>query len=115
MRTKNSRAIDAHESAHMADVKMCACVFCNANPPVEAHHVKQGRHFCTVAACPKCHAAKAWRLGHPNEFDAIDETLRRVARLRATGAVHTSTSRTTRTVPRITSGDVLPKIVPRRA
>lgn len=83
MRSKNSAPIDALESAFMADVKRCRCVFCNSAPPVEAHHVKQGRHFCTVAACKPCHDAKAWRIGHPNEFDAMNETRRRVEELRA--------------------------------
>ena len=83
MRSLNSKPIDALESAFMADVKRCRCVFCNGAPPVEAHHVKQGRHFCTVAACKRCHDAKAWRIGHPNEFDAINETARRVEQIRS--------------------------------
>lgn len=83
MRTKNARNIDALESAHLADVKSCACVFCDASPPVEAHHPKQGRHYLAISACPQCHAARAWRIGKPNEIDAINETLRRVACLRA--------------------------------
>jgi hypothetical protein len=83
MRSKNARAIDPEESAHLALVKSCACVFCDTPAPSEAHHVKQGRHYATVATCKNCHDSKAWRIGHPNEFDAINETLRRVARLRA--------------------------------
>lgn len=123
MRTKNARAIDPDESAHLALVKSCACVFCDAAPPVEAHHVKQGRHFCTVAACKRCHDAKAWRIGRPNEFDAINETNRRVARLQsgqhakpapAYRKPRAEAARPTSTLPRQRDGDVLPKIVPRR-
>jgi hypothetical protein len=115
MRSKNSRAIDADESAHLALVKSCRCVFCDKAPPVEAHHVKQGRHFCTVAACKPCHDAKAWKLGHPNEFDAINETNRRVARLRAGKAAHTMPAfKPSRASTPQGEHPLLPKIVPRR-
>jgi hypothetical protein len=83
MRTKNARAIDADEAAWLADVKSVPCVFSDKPPPGEAHHVKQGRHFCTVATSPECHAARVWRLGKMTELDAVNETIRRVVRLRA--------------------------------
>jgi hypothetical protein len=116
MRTKNARAIDDDESAWLADVKSVACVFCNAPPPVEAHHVKQGRHLCTVAACTKCHAAKAWKLGKPNEFDAINETNRRVIRKRSGKEQRPAPAlRKSRGTDAPKGGtDLLPKIVPRR-
>lgn len=115
MRTKNARPIDADEAEHLALVKSCACVFCNAAPPSEAHHVKQGRHFCTVAACKRCHDAKAWRIGHPNEFDAINETNRRVARIRNGEHARPAPSfRKARGEPKRGTALTSSKIVPRR-
>lgn len=78
MRSKNDKPHTPAESAHLAAVKSVPCVFCNAPPPVEAHHPWQGLHFLTVAACKRCHDAHAWRIGRPNEQEAINETLRRV-------------------------------------
>lgn len=99
MRSKNSRAHDADESAHLAAVKSVACVCCDAPPPVEAHHVVQGDHFTACALCKECHTGKrgihgdqsAMRLrfrigGTAGELRAINETLRRVAELNARAA-----------------------------
>jgi hypothetical protein len=82
MRSKNSRPIDALEEAWLHAVKNVPCVFCDHPAPSEAHHVKQGRHYLTVAACKDCHQSKAWKLGHPNEFDAINETHARIWAMR---------------------------------
>lgn len=91
MRAKNARAITRAESAHMAQVKSCACVLCDAPAPSEAHHVKQGRHFATVALCPECHRGPSGihgdktmlRIRKWDETDCINETLRRVAQLKS--------------------------------
>lgn len=90
MRTKNARAITEAEAEHLALVKSVPCVFCNSPAPVEAHHPRQGCHFMTVAACKRCHDAHAWRVGHPNEIDAINETLRRVDALRSGRSIATT-------------------------
>lgn len=58
MRTKNAARITPAESAHLAKVKRCACVLCDAPAPSEAHHVIQGEHFVTVALCTACHSGK---------------------------------------------------------
>lgn len=115
MRTKNARAIDADESAWLADVKSVGCVFCDAPPVSEAHHPKQGRHFCTVASCKACHDARVWRIGGMSEFDAINETIRRVNCLRA-GKVQQSapSMRKQRVVSRERSALSSSKILPRR-
>lgn len=91
MRTKNARAIDRTESAHLARVKAAACVLCDAPPPSLAHHVVQGDHFTTVAVCEPCHVGRRgihgdqsmlrlrFRIGGTaGELLAINETLRRV-------------------------------------
>ncbi len=115
MRSKNSKPHDALESAWLADVKLCACVFCNAPAPVEAHHVKQGRHFCTVSACKPCHDSKAWKIGHPNEFDAVNETIRRVETLRNSGtAIHPRRNLISVPAPKKSSTSRPSKIIDRR-
>lgn len=94
MRTKNAKPITRAESAHMARVKLCACVLCDAGPPSEAHHIRQGDHFTTVALCQSCHRASGgvhgdqtmlrlrFRVGGKDgELAALNETLRRVAAL----------------------------------
>lgn len=114
MRTKNARAIDADEAAWMADVKSVPCVFCDKPAPVEAHHVRQGRHFGTVATCDVCHAVKAWLVGKLTEFDAVNETIRRVIRYRAGSQQKAMPSfRKPRAQPSRGTALTSPKIVPR--
>lgn len=92
MRSKNSRAFTADESAHLAAVKSVPCVLCDAAAPSIAHHVVQGDHFTTVAVCEPCHVGNGgihgdqtmlrlrYRIGGlQGEQRAINETLRRVA------------------------------------
>lgn len=93
MRSKNSKAHTAAESRHLANVKRCACVVCDAKPPTEAHHVIQGLHFATVALCDFCHRgangalnADMFRLRYGTadlraQVRAINDTLARVAEL----------------------------------
>jgi len=86
MKTKNAKAINHAESEHMAKVKAASCVLCDAPGPSEAHHVKQGDHFATVAVCPNCHRGPygihgdktMQRIRKYDEIDMINETLRRV-------------------------------------
>lgn len=96
MRTKNAPRHTADESEHLALVKSCACVLCDAGPPTIAHHVVQGDHFTTVSVCADCHVGPGGvhgdqailRLrfksgGERGELLAINETLRRVAAIRS--------------------------------
>lgn len=87
MRTKNARAIKAHESAHIARVKALPCSVCDAPGPSDAHHVKQGQHFTVVALCKSCHQGalmglhgqrRMWRIKKMDEVDALAVTLQRV-------------------------------------
>lgn len=93
MRSKHSAPITRAESAHLAAVKSVPCVLCDTPAPSEAHHVKQGRHFATVALCEFCHRGPKGihgdqtmlRIKKWDEVDAINETLRRVALLDRSG------------------------------
>lgn len=99
MRSVNSRRHDQDESAHLAAVKRCACVLCDAPPPSEAHHMDQGNHYTTIALCKPCHTGPRgihgdqtmlrlrFRIaGREGECKALNETLRRVAVLRKEAA-----------------------------
>lgn len=87
MRSKNSKPFTGAEAAHLEAVKLCACVVCDAPPPSEAHHIRQGDHFTTVALCQECHTGNGgwhrnktlWRIRKFDELDALNETLRRIA------------------------------------
>lgn len=108
MRTKNARAIDADEAAWLADVKSVSCVFCDAPPPVEAHHWYQGHHFLAIAACHACHDARVWRVGGMTQQEAANETVRRVVRFRAGKLIRTAPALRKRPAP---SSKVLPRRV----
>ena len=87
MRTKNAARITPAESAHMARVKAMPCSVCDHPAPSEAHHIKQGQHFTTVALCADCHRGyngwhgnKAyWRVRKLDELGALNITLGNLA------------------------------------
>ena len=86
MRSKNSKAFTSGERAHVEAVKSVPCVVCDAPAPSAAHHVHQGDHYTTVALCWECHQGPQgwhgtktlWRIRKMDEWDALNETLRRV-------------------------------------
>jgi hypothetical protein len=84
----NSKNLSTAARAHIARVKELACSVCDAPGPSDAHHIKQGRHFVTVALCKDCHQGpvmgwhgqkRAWAVSKMEELDALDVTLRRLA------------------------------------
>jgi len=109
MRTKNARAIDPDEAAWLADVKRVPCVFCDAAPPVEAHHPRQGLHFEAIAACDPCHDARVWRIGGMTEQEASNETTRRVIRLRAGKPILPAPSLRKRPNRALSSSKIIPR------
>lgn len=87
MRSKNSKAHTARESARLASVKELPCSVCDRPGPSEAHHIVQGQHFTTVAVCEDCHRGSfngihgrktMWRIMKLDELGALDITLRRL-------------------------------------
>lgn len=89
MRTKNAKAINARESAHLAAVKSLPCSVCDHPPPSIAHHIKQGQHYTTVALCADCHVGSEngihgrktmWRVMKMDEVDALAITIERIIR-----------------------------------
>lgn len=82
-----SRNITAAASEHMRRVKMLPCSLCDAPPPVEAHHVRQGSHHLCVAICAECHRGhngwhgnkSLWRIQKMDELDALEITIQRLS------------------------------------
>jgi hypothetical protein len=88
MHTKNARPHTAAERRHLARVKALPCSVCDAPGPSDAHHIKQGAHFATVALCRECHMGsfaglhgqmRAWTLRKMDEIDALNITIKRLA------------------------------------
>lgn len=87
MRTKNAKAFTPAERAHVEAVKLLPCSVCDAPGPSDAHHIKQGLHFATVALCKDCHQGsfnglhgqrRMWLVMKMDELDALAVTLRRL-------------------------------------
>jgi len=77
--------LNPRERAYLARVKALACSVCQAPPPSEAHHIKQGLQFTAVALCESCHRGpvmgwhgqkRAWAVRKLDELDAQNETIR---------------------------------------
>jgi hypothetical protein len=71
----------------LARVKALPCSVCDAPGPSDAHHIKQGAHFATVALCRDCHQGsfaglhgqkRAWLVRKMDEVDAMNVTLERL-------------------------------------
>lgn len=87
MRSKNSKAINEAEAAHMEAVKWLPCSVCDHPAPSDAHHIKQGQHFTVVALCKDCHQGsfnglhgqrRMWTVMKMDEIDALAVTLQRL-------------------------------------
>lgn len=75
------------EKEHLAKVKSLPCSVCDAAPPSDAHHIKQGSQYICVALCKDCHQnsllgwhgqKRAWLIRKMDELDALNVTIRRL-------------------------------------
>lgn len=89
MRSKNKTPPTPAERKHVQRVKLLPCSVCDVGggygAPSEAHEIKQGAYFTTVALCADCHRgsglgfrAGMWRLKKMDELDALGVTLARL-------------------------------------
>lgn len=87
MRSVNSRRHTPAERKHLEAVKHLPCSVCDAPPPSDAHHIKQGQHFTTVALCKDCHQGsfngihgqkRMWTIMKMDELAALNVTLQRL-------------------------------------
>lgn len=79
--------LNKQQRKHLAKVKELSCSVCDAPPPSDAHHIKQGQQYTCVALCKICHqdsrlgwhGEKAmWRIKKMNELDALNITIERL-------------------------------------
>lgn len=79
--------LNAKERDHLARVKELPCSVCDEPGPSDAHHVKQGNQYTTVALCKDCHQGSRngwhgqramWRIKKMDEVDALNVTVRRL-------------------------------------
>ena len=75
------------ERMWVAMVKEQPCSVCGEAGPSDAHHIKQGRHYTTVALCKSCHQGskmgwhgekRAWAIAKMEPIDALNVTLANV-------------------------------------
>lgn len=75
------------ERAHLGRVKALPCSVCDAPPPSEAHHVKQGQQYTAVALCESCHRGalmglhgqrRMWAIKKMDELDSLAVTVARL-------------------------------------
>lgn len=88
MHSKNKARMTAHESSHVAAVKMLPCSVCDAPPPSDAHEINQGQWFTSIALCRDCHMGsingihgqkRMWKVKKWDELDALNVTIERLA------------------------------------
>lgn len=79
--------LSSRDRTHLARVKALPCSVCDAPPPSEAHHIRQGLQHTAVALCVECHRSpvlgwhgqkRAWTVRKLDELDALDVTIRRL-------------------------------------
>ena len=68
----------------MARIKEMPCVVCDAPPPSDAHHIKQGLHFLCLPLCKDCHQgsfngihgqARIWSVYKMDEITALNKVI----------------------------------------
>jgi hypothetical protein len=87
MQSPNKRTPTRAEKAHIERVKALSCSVCDIPGPSEAHEVKQGQWFTSVALCEDCHRGpvlglhgqrRAWAVRKLDEIDALAVTVQRL-------------------------------------
>jgi len=87
MHSKNKKAMKSAEKAHVERVKSLPCSVCCEGHESEAHEIKQGQWFTSVALCADCHRGsvnglhgqrRMWAVMKMDELDALAVTLERL-------------------------------------
>jgi len=77
----------ARERQHVGDVKLLPRSVCDQPGPSEAHEIKQGAWFTSIALCASCHRDGRngihgekimWRIMEFDETDALNITIKRL-------------------------------------
>lgn len=87
MQSKNKKAPNTAERRHISLVKSLPCSVCDQEGPSDAHEIKQGQWFTSVALCKDCHQGpvlgwhgqrRAWAVRKMDEVDALAVTVERL-------------------------------------
>jgi hypothetical protein len=87
VQSKNKPSMTVLERMFVALVKAVPCSVCDAPGPCEAHEVKQGQWWTSIALCVGCHRGpingihgqrRMWTLKKMDPIDALAVTIRRV-------------------------------------
>ena len=87
MHSKNKRQPTVAERRHITAVKELPCSVCDQSGPSDAHEIKQGQWWTSVALCKDCHQGsvmgwhgqkRAWVIRKMDELDALAVTVRRL-------------------------------------
>lgn len=87
MWSKNKARMTPAERAHVEAVKMLQCSVCDAQAPSDAHEIRQGLWFASVALCRDCHQGsinglhgqrRMWLVMKMDELAALNVTLQRL-------------------------------------
>lgn len=87
MKSKNKPAMTAAERRYVERVKSLPCSVCDWAAPSEAHEIKQGAWFTSVALCKDCHTNPIlgihgtkvnWKIRKMDELDALAVTIQRL-------------------------------------
>jgi hypothetical protein len=95
MQSKNKPSMKAAEREYVRLVKLQPCSVCDAgggeSNPSEAHEMKQGQWFTSMALCESCHRGpllgihgqkRMWSLKKMDELDALAITIQRIMQSR---------------------------------
>ena len=73
------------EHRYVERVKALPCSICGTGGPSEAHEIRQGQYFTSVALCPDCHRdqtlgihgqKRMWKIRKMDELDALSVTIK---------------------------------------
>lgn len=90
MQSKNKKAPTVAEAAHIERVKELPCSVCDETGPSDAHEIKQGQWFTSVALCRSCHMdgflglhgqRRMWAIKKMDELDALNVTINRIVEM----------------------------------
>lgn len=87
MHSKNKKAMTTAERQHVERVKSLPCSVCDEGRESEAHEIKQGQWYTSIALCADCHRGsvngihgqkRMWAVMKMDELDALAVTLERL-------------------------------------
>ena len=87
MQSPNKKPPTKAEKKHIERVKALPCSVCDDDGPSDAHEIKQGQWFTSVALCKSCHQGpimglhgqrRMWAIKKMDETDALAVTVRRI-------------------------------------